>query len=246
MKKIAFFLILLYSVCSSAQNDQPLTRILFIFDASQSMLEQWDTDKKINIARKMLIRMLDSLEHINNIQLALRVYGHQYPVPPQRCDDTKLEVPFAADNAPKVRQKLRYIQPRGTTPIAHTLAKCSGDFPECANCRNIIILITDGIEECGGDPCEVSRELQQKGIILKPFVIGVGLDLEFKKTFECVGHFYNARNETEFRNVLNVVITQVLNTTSLQVNLLDQQGNPTETDVNMTFFDITSGRMIYN
>ncbi|MBK9638483.1 MAG: hypothetical protein IPO63_11975 [Bacteroidetes bacterium] len=47
------------------------------------------------------------------------------------------------------------ISPSGTTPIARSLEECGGDFPK-SQARNIIILITDGIEECNGDPCAVS------------------------------------------------------------------------------------------
>lgn len=228
------------------QQEPTLTRILFVFDASGSMLQVWDKDKKINTARNMLTKMIDSLEGLPNLQLALRVYGHQKPFPPQDCDDTKLEVPFGDASAPKIRQKLKYLTPRGTTPIAMSLEECVNDFPPCPNCRNVIILITDGIEECGGDPCAVSMALQSKGITLRPFVIGVGLDLEFRKTFECVGEFFNAEKEEEFQNVLNIVVTQVLNNTTAQINLLDITGKPTESDVNMTFYDMASGKMLHN
>ena len=78
--------------------------------------------------------------------------------------------------ASRKQAKIKMAQPKGTTPIAYSLEKSGADFPECANCRNIIILITDGEEECEGDPCAVSAALQSKGIVLKPFVIGVGLD----------------------------------------------------------------------
>ena len=105
-----------------------LTRILFVFDASQSMSGTWESDEKINIARQILTDIVDSLEHVNNVQMALRVYGHQSPVPPQDCSDTKLEVPFGPNNAAKIREKLRYITPKGTTPIAHSLALAVTDF----------------------------------------------------------------------------------------------------------------------
>jgi len=120
------------------------------------------------------------------------------------------------------------------------------DFPPCDTCRNIIILITDGIEACDGDPCAVSLELQKKGIVLKPFVIGIGLDPGFKETFDCVGYYFNAQNEDKFKESLGVVITQVMNTTTAQVNLLDENGLPVESNVNMTFFDMTSGKVKYN
>src|SRR5271157_220659 len=61
----------------------PLSRILFIFDASGSMNGYWEKEVKINVARNILIEMIDSLEKIDNIEMALRIFGHQKPVPPQ-------------------------------------------------------------------------------------------------------------------------------------------------------------------
>lgn len=222
------------------------TRILFVFDASQSMSGYWESDRKISIARNFLIDMVDSLETLPNVQMGLRVYGHQSPVPMQDCQDTKLEVAFDVNNAHRIRQKLRFLDPNGNTPIAYSLEQAAGDFPPCTDCRNIVILITDGIEECGGDPCAVSRMLQNEGITLKPFIIGIGHDPEFRNTFECIGYYYNAAKEENFSEVLRVVITQALNTTSAQVNLLDQDNLPTETDVNMTFYDLISGKIMHN
>jgi len=247
---IFLFLFLFSANIINAQNknkpETPTSRILFIFDASQSMYGSWESDKKISIARKYLINIVDSLEKNDNIQMALRVYGHQSPVPPQDCNDTKLEIPFSPDNASQIRQKLRYLIPKGTTPIANSLEMAANDFPKCDNCRNIIILITDGIEACDGDPCQASLNLQKKGVVLKPFIIGIGLDPNFEETFECVGHVYNSPNEEKFAEVLGIVISRALNSTTAQVNLLDVKGMPTETDVNMTFFDHISGKVKYN
>jgi Ca-activated chloride channel family protein len=61
-----------------------------------------------------------------------------------------------------------------------------------------------------------------------------------------VGNYYDASNEEEFQSALNIVISQVLNSTTAQVNLLDTDGNPTETNVNMTFYDHVSGQVKYN
>jgi Ca-activated chloride channel family protein len=222
------------------------SRILFIFDASNSMAGQWEGAKKIDIAREILLDMVDSLEMMPNVEMALRIYGHQSPVPPQDCNDTKLEVPFGPSNANRIRQKLRFINPKGTTPIAHSLELAPDDFPPCGNCRNIIVLITDGVEACEGDPCEVSLRLQKRGIILRPFVIGIGSDPGFRETFNCIGEYYDAPSKQEFKEALKVVITQALNPTSAQVNLLDTRRMPTETDVNLIFYDRFSGVIRYN
>ena len=243
---LILIIISLFSYSNLSAQPKQKTRILFIFDSSQSMLGKWETGNKITIARKLLKQMVDSLNSVPNVELALRVYGHQSIVPPQDCSDTRLEVPFAENNANKIKSVLDRIRPKGTTPIAHSLELAAQDFPQCDNCRNIIILITDGIEACDGDPCAVSQALQKKGIILKPFVIGIGLDIEFRKSFECVGQYYDAADEKRFKEVLGVVISQALNNTSCQINLLDQAGNPTETNVNMTFTDKLSGKIKNN
>jgi len=224
--------------------EEPTTRILFVFDASQSMYGRWQSDMKILIAQRLLSNLLDSLQSIDNLELALRVYGHQKPYPPQDCDDTRLEVPFASNNIAKIKHRLKSLNPKGTTPIAYALDQARYDFIKCENCRNIIILITDGIEECGGDPCEVSLSLQKEGISLKPFVIGIGND--FSEAFDCVGTYYDATSESAFSKALNVVISQALNKTTTQVNLLNEDNRPVETNVNMTFYDNLSGKMKYN
>lgn len=224
---------------------EPLTRILFVLDASQSMYGRWQSDMKINIARDLLSNLLDSLESVENIELALRVYGHQFRFPPQVCNDTKLMVPFGGeDNIKNIKHKLRTLTPKGTTPIAYSLEQAGSDFPPCDNCRNIIVLITDGLEECDGDPCAVSRALQKKGVVLKPFIIGIGKN--FQEAFDCVGTYFDASNESDFSKALNVVISQALNSTTAQVNLLDEYDKPTETNVTMTFYDDFSGLIKYN
>jgi Ca-activated chloride channel family protein len=252
MIKIVFLtLMLLISSRITAQNQPPAvhktiptTRILFIFDASQSMLGRWQSDTKFNIAKRIISEMLDSIANLKYTEFALRVYGHQFQYPPQVCNDTKLEVPFAPGNAGKIKSRLRTINAKGTTPLAFSLEQSAKDFPPCANCRNIVVLITDGMEECSGDPCAVSRMLQKNGIILKPFIIGIGQD--FNLAFNCVGTYFDATNEKDFRKALNIVISQALNSTTMQVNLLDESGRPTETDAGMTFTDIFSGKVMYN
>ncbi len=234
---------------ASAQQEQPLTRILFIFDASNSMNGVWERKPKIDLATKLLSSALDSLRGVENLEMALRVYGQEkFYQKGQDCDDTKLLVPFGSSNVVRMKNELYKLQPKGTTPIAATLEKAADDFPKCprGECRNIIILITDGIEECDGDPCAVSLALQKRGIILKPFVIGVGLDVEFREAFECVGTYFDASSQEKFKTALGVVISQALNNTTAQVNLLDFSGNPTETNINMTFYDQRTGEVIHN
>ncbi len=254
MKYAGIILLLLVTLTSFAQKKPApkdsvvKTRILFIFDASQSMWGLMDGETKIAIAQRLLSTAIDSLKNIENVEVALRVYGNRKAISKeaQDCEDTHLEVPFEKNNIEKIKHVLKATQPKGTTLIARSLEASEADFPPCENCRNIIILITDGIEACDGDPCAVSRALQQNGVILKPFVIGLGMDQDYSEYFRCMGEYYDASNKNSFKQILSIVIAEALSTTTCQVNLLNVNQKPIETNVNMTFYDQRTGEVKYN
>ncbi len=223
------------------------TRMLFLLDGSGSMVAQMDKTNRWSIAVTLMNKMVDTLRGVENLEIALRVFGHNVPITKKDCHDTKLEVPFAPNNHKNFKTKLMQVKPLGYTSITNSLLAAAKDFPLDKTARNIIVIITDGVEECGGDPCAVSEELQKKGIILKPFIVGIGSGDEiFRKTFGCAGRFYNAETESEFSKVIGVIINQALNNTSAQINLLDAQGMPRETDVPITIYDAYSGRVVDN
>jgi Ca-activated chloride channel family protein len=106
LKKIVFAFFLLISTFVGSQ--EKLTRILFILDASNSMNAKWGEQTRIEAAKELLAKTVDSLRGTPNLEIALRVYGHQSPITAtyQDCADTKLEVPFSKDNFDNVKLKL--------------------------------------------------------------------------------------------------------------------------------------------
>lgn len=248
LKLICFsFLILCFSL-GNAQTKKR-TRILFIFDASNSMNTEWEGSSRINIAKTVMSATLDSLEKYTELELGLRMYGHQtalHPPKPQDCNDTKLEVPIGLNTNSQIKQKIKAVIPKGTTPIAISLEKAAGDFADCTDCNNVIVLITDGVEACDGDPCAISKKLREKGINVKPFVIGIGIDLSYIDQLSCIGNAYNAHDAKTFQTVLNVIVNEAMNTTTAQVDLNNTSGKPTQTDVAVTFYDKKSGEMKYH
>lgn len=221
------------------------TRILFVFDASKSMIAKHDKTTRMDGAKNLFFKFIDSLSRDKSLQFALRMYGHTVKYPPGDCKDSKLIVPFGINNATIIKQKVLAATPTGITPIEHSLTESANDFKDNKT-NNIVILITDGIEECGGDPCNARQKLMEKGIIFKPFIIGIGLTPEQIKTFECVGTFYDYDDQTTFNNITTIIQQQKLNKTSAQVNLLDINSKPTETNVDMTFYDVSKKEYKYN
>jgi Ca-activated chloride channel family protein len=250
VSNLFFFICLFFQFSTSIAQSVPVnerTRILFLLDASGSMHQPWSTNNEPRIisAKRILNEIMDSLERNNKVELALRVYGHQSPLGAKDCKDTKLEAGFSRNNISFIRSKLKNITPRGITPIAYSLQQSASDFPDNQT-RNIIILMTDGEESCKGDPCAVAYELEKKGIVLKHFAIGIGITEDAAKTFQCFSSFYNVSDQQSFKNVLTGIINKVTNNNTSQVYILDKNQKPTETDINMTFYDAYNQMLKYN
>ena len=87
------------SLCAQvkAEGEEVPTRILFVFDASNSMNAFWGGSRKIETASDLLSQTLKELHHSDGLELGLRVYGHgtKHVAGQQDCDDTELLVPFS-------------------------------------------------------------------------------------------------------------------------------------------------------
>lgn len=223
------------------------TRILFILDASNSMNAMWGEQTRLQAAKDLLIKSLDSIRGIPNLEIALRIYGHQSIVTPtfQDCDDTKLEVPFGPHNFDAIRTKILRTQAKGTTPIARSLEAAADDFPD-AKAKNVIILITDGEEACDGDPCVIAAKLRKKFINVTPFVIGLGMDLSYLDKFSCIGEYSKAENVVQFKYALESVLHKAINDCTVQIDLNDITAHPTETDVSVFMYEAGTRKMRYS
>ncbi len=242
-KGLFLFLVLLQCMASIGfaqikTNTAVKTRILFMMDASGSMTNNWSTSNRFKISKTVIAAMADSLQKNPNIEMGLRVFGSMSPLSVHDCKDSRIETPIRPNNANNIKLKLNALNAKGITPIAYALEQCAYDFVGSnEKCRNIVILITDGIESCEGNACEVSKRLQQKGIILQPFIIGLGLSTEAAATFDCIGKYDDAQDEIGFRKALKSTMNFILNNTTVQLNLLDEKGKATETNVPVTFYD---------
>ncbi len=238
--------VILFVFLSLSVSGQQVTRMLFIFDASNSMNGKWEGSTKIDRAREILRETITELKSIPDLELGLRVYGHQSPITPtsQDCNDTKLEIPFESDNHDQIINFIYNVQPKGTTPIARSLEEAANDFPDKTT-RNVIVLITDGLEACEGFPCEVAKKLKSKGVNVTPFVVGLGIDLAYLNDFNCIGRFYEASTVESFEKVMKSVISDALNSTTIQIDLNDINGVENETNTTVFFYEAGTKNLKY-
>lgn len=206
----------------------------------------WDKQTRMDAAKDILIQSVEKLRGIPDLEIALRVYGHQSQVTNtfQDCADTKLEVPFGINTVDAIQSKVRGIKAKGATPIARSLEAAAGDFPDTL-ARNFIILITDGLESCDNDPCVIAKKLKEKGVKVTPFVIGLGMDLSYLEKFKCIGSYSDAESKDAFKVVLNNVISKALLNTTAQINLNDVYKKPTETNVTVFLYEAGTHNLKY-
>ena len=80
----------------------------------------------------------------------------------------------------------------------------------CARSRassNSIVLVTDGIEECRGDPCAAAAGLKDLGIDVKVHVVGFALGAGESSKLQCVvnqtgGKYFDAKDAAALRRTL--------------------------------------------
>jgi len=178
-------------------------------DASKSMWGQIDGKSKMAIAKEILLDASASLPE--DLNLALRAYGSGSPSDAKDCSDSALLVPFGPDSRAPIHRAIAELRPLGQTPIAYALNQAAEDFSALKSERSLV-LVTDGIESCGGDPVQAARELREQGIMIH--LIGFGLGNtpdENTASLQAIadasgGYFLTANSADELRDALEVTV----------------------------------------
>lgn len=175
--------------------------LLVILDASGSMWGQVDGVAKISTAKQALSGLLADLSASTNVGLA--AYGHRRE---GDCSDIEVLLPVANHADGMIGPVVEGITPRGKTPIAGALRAAAGAFPN--NGQSSVLLISDGLETCGGDPCAAAEALVEQGIDTRVHVVGFDLTEEENAALQCIadrgnGSYFTANNSDEFVDALN-------------------------------------------
>ncbi|OAR04080.1 hypothetical protein SA87_01040 [Hydrogenibacillus schlegelii] len=176
-----------------------------ILDASGSMKETIGGKTKLALAKEAVETLVRSLPKEANV--ALRAFGHRpQPTKEASCRFSELLYPFGSYAADRFAAALGEIEAAGWTPLAYSIERAGEDFRpyQGEGYTNIVVIVSDGAETCGGDPLKAAEAL--KGSAIQPFfhIIGFDVDAEGKKQLsalaERVGGIYrDARNLAEIQ-----------------------------------------------
>jgi len=157
----------------------------FVVDASGSMAAATDTGElRITAAQRVLQDVVAAIPEADGINVGLRVYGHQGDNTDAgratSCQSTELLVPVNGVDKAALSSAVSTIQPVGWTPLGLALEAAGADFttPADENTVNAIVLVTDGLETCDGDPVRVAESLRSSELGITTYVIGFGTTAE--------------------------------------------------------------------
>lgn len=207
MKYIAIFL---FAFCCSfqlnAQSKQAPSPIIFIYDASGSMWGKIKGKAKKDIAAEVLTKAVNKLPQ--NQKLGLVAYGHRQK---DDCQDVEFLVPVEKGTKAAVNASLKTIKSLGRTPLAYSALQVINKL-RSSKMKATIILVTDGIESCGGNICDVITAAKKEGIDFKLHIVGFGLKANETDQLRCAakagdGRYYDAADADGLGDVLSEATT---------------------------------------
>ena len=178
-------------------------RVLFIYDSSNSM---WgalaDGSRKYEAGRNAMASILDN--GLGGRDIAFRAYGHRRA---GDCRDSELVVPFSDGSAAAspINEAMTSIRPTGKTPITYSLTEGLKDL---GGGPGEILLISDGVETCDADPCELVQQWKASNVDVRVHVVGVGLNQVERTAMVCIaeesgGAYFDADSTEGFEEALN-------------------------------------------
>ncbi|WP_338661153.1 VWA domain-containing protein [Pararoseomonas sp. SCSIO 73927] len=160
----------------------PASRVVVAVDASGSMAGATGAasgrETKMEAALRAARRFLDGLGQ--EVEVGLVVFGHRGNARNEgraaSCGSAEAVVPLAAGGRDAVGAALGRLRPVGWTPLAAGMEAAARQFrPSGREGEQLLLVISDGVETCGGDPVAVARRLN--GGELRVVVDIVGFDI---------------------------------------------------------------------
>ena len=207
MKILSYFILLLALLNVSfvgLQAAQPAAnkKVMMILDASGSMWGKIKGKAKIDIARDVVKSILKDWD--KNTELGLIAYGHRKK---GDCGDIETLIPVSPVDAGKFMHTLSHVSPKGKTPIGAAVLKAAETLKYTEESATVI-LVSDGIETCGMDPCKLGAELKKKGVDFKAHVIGFDIrSTSATRQLKCLaqntgGKYFSAKDSSALKQAL--------------------------------------------
>lgn len=201
-------------------------RAIIVLDASGSMYGEVAGGMKMDIAKKVVSDLVGTVDPA--MELGLIVYGHRQKAD---CDDIELMVPPQAGSAAAILKAVAGLKPMGKTPLTAAVVQAA-QYLKFQESKASVILVSDGVETCGKDPCMAATELESLGVDFTCHVIGFDLKAGESWGLECLakktgGLYLGAQDAASLKTSLQAAMKQVVQPKStLVVEARTSSGGP--------------------
>jgi Ca-activated chloride channel family protein len=139
----------------------PPTRVIVMIDGSGSMAGRMGDRTRLELAREAALGFVDELPA--SVQTSLLVFGQQgdnsQAGKARSCSAIDVPAPMSADRG-RLRAALGQVRAVGWTPLAAGLERAEALLSASAiPGEQVIYVVSDGEETCGGDPVAVARRI---------------------------------------------------------------------------------------
>lgn len=166
LKTLTISGLLAASFTQATAQKMPYPDTIIVLDVSNSMWGQIDGKAKILIARDVVSDLVTNIEE--DIDFGLIAYGHRSK---SDCGDIETIIPVGTLDPAGFRAKVNSLTPHGRTPLTAAVRQAADDLSYTTRSARII-LISDGVESCDGDPVTLASMLAQNALDLTVHVIG--------------------------------------------------------------------------
>jgi len=190
-----------------------------ILDASGSMAQRIGGETRMAIAKRVIKDVIAAIPEREGVNVGFRLYGHRGDNTAAgkavSCRSSDLLVPIEGLDRDAIEAQVDAARPTGWTPLAYSLEEAGQDFaPAGDGVVNAVVLLTDGLETCDGDPCAVSADLHDSGIALTSHVVSFALAPEEEAILSCIaenggGLLLGARDADELAAALFTILEEL-------------------------------------
>jgi Ca-activated chloride channel homolog len=181
---------------------------MLIFDASRSMWGQIDGKNRIVIARQVLGKVFQRYE--SRLKLGIMAYGNRSS---SNCRDVNHIKPVGRIRAAAYTKAIQSINPRGKTPIARAIRLGAAKL-DYKNKKATLILMSDGLDNCYGNPCAMAKKLEEGANFLTIHVVAFSVPKEDRPGLACIarntgGRFFVADNGSELSTAFDSIVEEI-------------------------------------
>lgn len=179
--------------------------ILLILDASGSMTTLAQGGKTRIDAAKEAVASFIKLNP-RNVKLGLLVYSARGGSN-RGCANIELVQPIEIINKKSLSETVMSIEAQGTTPMAFAINKAQEILEKYHRDDNHVILVSDGLESCKGNPVQALYELKMSKASPTIDVIGFGVGGRARSQLKCAakaaqGQYYDVNSASDLTRVL--------------------------------------------